>query len=154
MGPQKTGSDGATLTELERGVWCSRKRSSVYRTFSTILYDVDNVAWSSFDGDNVRAHSPSPGGGKRCPLVSDAHNLEPRSNPAPHNRSHRPARQVRPSASLVGFSQIRASVKRYPRAILSTPGTSGHRLPYKCVLRALPTNPSDRASEVMTCLPP
>ena len=33
------------------------------------------------------------------------------------------------------------SVKRYPRVVLSTPGTSGYRLSYKQVLRAVPHNP-------------
>ena len=37
-------------------------------------------------------------------------------------------------------------VKRYPRMILSTPGTSGCRLSYKQVLLAVPPNPSDRVS--------
>ena len=33
---------------------------------------------------------------------------------------------------------IMASVNRYPRAVLSTPGTSGYRLSYKLLLRAVP----------------
>ena len=36
---------------------------------------------------------------------------------------------------------IMASVKIYPRAILSTPGTSGYRLSYKMVRRAVPHKP-------------
>ena len=39
-----------------------------------------------------------------------------------------------------------ASVKRDPRAILSTPGTSGYRLSYKWVLRVVPHKLSDRVS--------
>ena len=43
--------------------------------------------------------------------------------------------------------QVIASVKRYPRAVLSTPGTSGYRLSYKLVLRAVPAqNLSDGVS--------
>ena len=34
-----------------------------------------------------------------------------------------------------------ASGNRYPRAVLSTPGTSGYRLSYKRVLRVLPHKP-------------
>ena len=37
-----------------------------------------------------------------------------------------------------GVRDFRASVKRYPRAILSTPGTSGYDISYKRVLRATP----------------
>ena len=40
-----------------------------------------------------------------------------------------------------------ASFKRYPRTILSTPGTSGYRLSYKRVLRAVP----HLLTEVMKC---
>ena len=63
-------------------------------------------------------------------------------------------RLVRPSAIVGKFignnescpSHIMTSDKGYPRMVLSTPGTSGYRLSYKQVLRALPTNPSDRVS--------
>ena len=39
-----------------------------------------------------------------------------------------------------------ASVKKYPRVVLSTPGTSGYHLLYKQVLRAVPQNPPHRVS--------
>ena len=38
-------------------------------------------------------------------------------------------------------ANIRASVKRYPRAILSTPGTSGYYISYNRVLRAVLQKP-------------
>ena len=44
----------------------------------------------------------------------------------------------------------RASVKIYPRAILSTPGTSGYDISYKWVLRAVLQTPL--LTEVMVCL--
>ena len=36
---------------------------------------------------------------------------------------------------------IRTSVKIYPRAILSTPGTCGYAISYKLVLRVVPQKP-------------
>ena len=42
---------------------------------------------------------------------------------------------------LTALCKIRASVKRYPRTILSTPDTSGYRLSYKRVLRTVPHKP-------------
>ena len=48
---------------------------------------------------------------------------------------------------------LMASVKRYPRAILSTPGTSGYRLSYKRVLRVAQTPQIGYLlTEVMKCL--
>ena len=47
-----------------------------------------------------------------------------------------------------------ASVKRYPRMVLSTPGTSGYRLSYKRVLRVVPHKPPKIGyllTEVMIC---
>ena len=41
------------------------------------------------------------------------------------------------SVVMSGGTHVMASVKVYPRAILSTPGTSGYRLSYKMVLRAV-----------------
>ena len=38
-------------------------------------------------------------------------------------------------------ASVIASVNRYPRMVLSTPGTSGYRLSYKQVLRAVPHKP-------------
>ena len=46
-----------------------------------------------------------------------------------------------------GGLQVRASVQRYPRAILSTPGTSGYRLSYKTGTRSSTSPiPQDRVS--------
>ena len=41
---------------------------------------------------------------------------------------------------------LMTSVKRYPRAVLSTPGTSGYRLSYKSILTEVLKNLSDRVS--------
>ena len=52
------------------------------------------------------------------------------------NKHGKSTATVRPAGT-----EVMASVKRYPRAILSTPGTSGYRLSYKRVLRVVPHKP-------------
>ena len=60
---------------------------------------------------------------------------------------HRVIEVLAPRVHLVAralqkrLDEVMASVKRYPCAVLSTPGTSGYRLSYKRVLRVVPHKP-------------
>ena len=79
---------------------------------------------------------------------ADVHRVHPKSAvQSKQTRTTRGHREPRGAGALQRIRdarhvhQFRASAKTYPRAILGTPATSGYRLLYKMVLRAVPHKP-------------
>ena len=103
-----------------------------------------------------KKQAPNPRGGEcfilkgAVDLQSDHAGHQMKQHEPPTRRPHQSSFSLRSaSACKSGIhapTEIMTSVQRYPRTILSTPGTSGYRLSYKQVIRVVPQNLPDRVS--------